>query len=165
MGGNHCSGQQRLQQSSSAQYLNPCVPKADAFDARGQLSVTSLLHLAEWCCTCFGWKTGRRAAAAHSVGRPRAQAGDMLYTASMAPIMEFLEDSGPGVHDTTAAACSYGLYVLQIGEARALLGAARARAPAPETPCAADRLRAATVATGAQRARRPHCRPACDRRR
>ena len=30
--------------------------------------------------------------------------------------MSFLEDSGPGVHDTTAAACSYGLYVLQIGE-------------------------------------------------
>ena len=47
------------------------------------------------------------------------QAGDMLYTASMAPIMAFLEDSGPGVHDTTAAACSHGLYVLQIGEARA----------------------------------------------
>ena len=42
----------------------------------------------------------------------------MLYTASMKPIMSFLEDSGPGVHDTTAAACSYGLYVLQIGEAR-----------------------------------------------
>lgn len=46
------------------------------------------------------------------------QAGDTLYTASMKPIMSFLEDSGPGVHDTTAAACSYGLYVLQIGEAR-----------------------------------------------
>ena len=44
------------------------------------------------------------------------QAGDTLYTASMVPIMTFLEDSGPGVHDTTAAACSYGLYVLQIGE-------------------------------------------------
>ena len=42
----------------------------------------------------------------------------MLYTASMKPIMSFLEDSGPGVHDTTAAACSHGLYVLQIGEAR-----------------------------------------------
>ncbi len=34
----------------------------------------------------------------------------------MKPIMTMLEDSGPGVHDTTAAACSYGLYVLQIGE-------------------------------------------------
>ena len=45
-----------------------------------------------------------------------SQAGDTLYTASMLPIMTFLEDSGPGVHDTTAAACSYGLYVLQIGE-------------------------------------------------
>lgn len=44
------------------------------------------------------------------------QAGDTLYTASMKPIMTMLEDSGPGVHDTTAAACSYGLYVLQIGE-------------------------------------------------
>ena len=43
------------------------------------------------------------------------QAGDTLYTASMKPIMTFLEDSGPGVHDTTAAACSHGLYVLQIG--------------------------------------------------
>lgn len=32
--------------------------------------------------------------------------------------MKFLEDSGPGAHDTTAAACSYGLYVLQIGEVR-----------------------------------------------
>ena len=40
----------------------------------------------------------------------------MLYTASMKPIMKFLEESGPGCHDTTAAACSYGLYVLQIGE-------------------------------------------------
>ena len=46
----------------------------------------------------------------------QVQAGDTLYTASMVPIMTFLEDSGPGVHDTTAAACSYGLYVLQIGE-------------------------------------------------
>jgi hypothetical protein len=46
------------------------------------------------------------------------QAGDTLYTASMKPIMTFLEDSGPGAHDTTAAACSYGLYVLQIGEVR-----------------------------------------------
>ena len=46
------------------------------------------------------------------------QAGDTLYTASMKPIMTFLEESGPGCHDTTAAACSYGLYVLQIGEVR-----------------------------------------------
>ena len=45
------------------------------------------------------------------------QAGDTLYTASMKPIMTFLEETGPGCHDTTAAACSYGLYVLQIGEA------------------------------------------------
>ncbi len=44
------------------------------------------------------------------------QAGDKLYTASMKPIMTFLEQTGPGCHDTTAAACSYGLYVLQIGE-------------------------------------------------
>ena len=44
------------------------------------------------------------------------QAGDMLYTASMLPIMKFLEDSGPGQHDTTAAACSYGMYVHHIGE-------------------------------------------------
>lgn len=48
------------------------------------------------------------------------QAGDTLYTASMKPIMTFLEESGPGCHDTTAAACSYGLYVLQIGEVRPL---------------------------------------------
>ena len=40
----------------------------------------------------------------------------MLYTASMLPIMKFLEDSGPGQHDTTAAACSYGMYVHYIGE-------------------------------------------------
>lgn len=38
------------------------------------------------------------------------QAGDVLYTASMVPIMTFLEDTGPGVHDTTAAACRYGSY-------------------------------------------------------
>lgn len=44
------------------------------------------------------------------------QPGDILYTASMKPIMTFLDQSGPGVHDTTAAACSYGLYVLQLGE-------------------------------------------------
>lgn len=44
------------------------------------------------------------------------QAGDMLYTASMLPIMTFLEDSGPGQHDTTAAACSYGMYVHYLGE-------------------------------------------------
>jgi len=48
--------------------------------------------------------------------RTTPRAGDTLYTASMLPIMSFLEDSGCGVHDTTAAACSYGLYVLQIGE-------------------------------------------------
>ncbi|KAK9825874.1 hypothetical protein WJX81_007667 [Elliptochloris bilobata] len=52
----------------------------------------------------------------NALQRMTPQAGDMLYTASMKPIMAFLEDSGPGVHDTTAAACSYGLYVLQIGE-------------------------------------------------
>lgn len=54
-------------------------------------------------------------AIAHSMLRGRAhyfdrhhnvvQAGDTLYTASMIPIMSFLEDTGPGVHDTTAAAC------------------------------------------------------------
>ena len=44
------------------------------------------------------------------------QAGDMLYTASMVPIMKFVEDSGPGQHDTTAAACSYGMYALYLGE-------------------------------------------------
>lgn len=72
----------------------------------------------------------------------------MLYTASMAPIMEFLEDSGPGVHDTTAAACSYGLYVLQIGEARAPSrgGRARARDAVRRQPW----LRAATVAMGSK---------------
>ena len=40
----------------------------------------------------------------------------MLYTASMKPILTFLEDTGPGVHDTTAAACSYGMYALYLGE-------------------------------------------------
>ena len=48
------------------------------------------------------------------------QAGDVLYTASMTPILTFLEDTGPGVHDTTAAACSPGLYVLHLGEVCAL---------------------------------------------
>ena len=42
----------------------------------------------------------------------------MLYTASMLPILKFLEDSGPGQHDTTAAACSYGMYVHYLGEVR-----------------------------------------------
>ena len=50
-----------------------------------------------------------------------SQAGDTLYTASMKPILTFLEDTGPGVHDTTAAACSYGMYELYLGKVGALL--------------------------------------------
>jgi uncharacterized protein YcgI (DUF1989 family) len=64
------------------------------------------------------------------------QAGDTLYTASMQPIMQFLEDSGPGVHDTTAAACSYGLYVLQIGEVRDLSPLSCSPACAAQMRCA-----------------------------
>ena len=52
--------------------------------------------------------------------RDALQVGDILYTASMVPIMTFLEDTGPGVHDTTAAACrqelapSSDLNILQV---------------------------------------------------
>ncbi len=52
----------------------------------------------------------------NAIQRMIPQAGDVLYTASMQPILTFLEDTGPGVHDTTAAACSYGMYALYLGE-------------------------------------------------
>lgn len=71
-----------------------------------------------WAFSTEKW--GREIMSMHhtrnALTRTTPRAGDTLYTASMLPIMTFLEDSGPGVHDTTAAACSYGLYVLQIGE-------------------------------------------------
>jgi uncharacterized protein YcgI (DUF1989 family) len=43
--------------------------------------------------------------------------GDVLVTSQSKPILTFLEDSGPGVHDTTVAACSHELYesILGIG--------------------------------------------------
>jgi len=43
--------------------------------------------------------------------------GDVLVTSQSKPILTMLEDSGPGVHDTTVAACSHELYeqILGIG--------------------------------------------------
>lgn len=43
--------------------------------------------------------------------------GDTLVTSQSKPILTVLEDSGPGVHDTTVAACSHELYeqILGIG--------------------------------------------------
>jgi uncharacterized protein YcgI (DUF1989 family) len=43
--------------------------------------------------------------------------GDVLVTSQSKPILALLEDSGPGVHDTTVAACSHELYegILGIG--------------------------------------------------
>ena len=47
--------------------------------------------------------------------------GDVLVTSQSKPILTFLEDTGPGVHDTTVAACSHELYegILGIGPVRA----------------------------------------------
>jgi hypothetical protein len=43
--------------------------------------------------------------------------GAVLVTSQSKPILTLLEDSGPGVHDTTVAACSHELYeeILGIG--------------------------------------------------
>ena len=43
--------------------------------------------------------------------------GDVLVTSQSKPILTFMEDTGPGVHDTTVAACSHELYesILGIG--------------------------------------------------
>ena len=43
--------------------------------------------------------------------------GDVLVTSQSKPILTFLEDTGPGIHDTTVAACSHELYerILKIG--------------------------------------------------
>ena len=41
--------------------------------------------------------------------------GDVLVTAQSKPILTFLEDTGPGVHDTTVAACSHELYEAVLG--------------------------------------------------
>ena len=57
-------------------------------------------------------------AAQHDAIRKHIPApGDVLVTSQNKPILTFLEDSGPGVHDTTVAACSHELYeqILGIG--------------------------------------------------
>jgi len=55
--------------------------------------------------------------------------GDVLVTSQSKPILTFLEDTGPGVHDTTVAACSHELYegILGIGPVRAVRSAAITR--------------------------------------
>ncbi len=44
-----------------------------------------------------------------------AQAGDVLVTGRRMPILTFMEDTGPGVHDTLVAACSHELYEIVLG--------------------------------------------------
>lgn len=41
--------------------------------------------------------------------------GDTLVSAQMQPMLTLVEDSGPGVHDTTVAACTPELYVKLLG--------------------------------------------------
>ena len=41
--------------------------------------------------------------------------GDTLVTSRYKPMLTLLEDSGPGVHDTSVAACSYELYERVLG--------------------------------------------------
>ena len=43
------------------------------------------------------------------------QVGDSMVTNLRRPIFTLLEDTGPGVHDTTVAACDQYLYQQQIG--------------------------------------------------
>lgn len=47
------------------------------------------------------------------------QVGDTAVTNKRRPIFTLLEDTGPGVHDTTVAACDKYLYIQQIGAAAA----------------------------------------------
>ncbi len=49
------------------------------------------------------------------IRKPIPAPGDVLVTSQSKPIMTFLEDSGPGVHDTTVAACSHELYEAILG--------------------------------------------------
>jgi len=59
------------------------------------------------------WAFGARNPAEHmsmehsrrSIGRIRPQAGDTLVTNLRRPILEFEEDTSPGIHDTLLAAC------------------------------------------------------------
>ena len=46
------------------------------------------------------------------------QVGDSMVTNLRRPIFTLLEDTGPGVHDTTVAACDQYLYQQQIGVVR-----------------------------------------------
>lgn len=43
------------------------------------------------------------------------QVGDSMVTNLRRPIFTLLEDTGPGVHDTTVSACDQYLYQQQIG--------------------------------------------------
>ena len=48
-------------------------------------------------------------------GRLIPQVGDSMVTNLRRPIFTLLEDTGPGVHDTTVSACDQYLYQQQIG--------------------------------------------------
>ena len=50
-----------------------------------------------------------------SIRKHIPQPGDVLVTAQRKPILTFLEDTGPGVHDTTVAACSHEIYEQMLG--------------------------------------------------
>lgn len=48
-------------------------------------------------------------------GRLIPKVGDSMVTNLRRPIFTLLEDTGPGVHDTTVSACDQYLYQQQIG--------------------------------------------------
>ena len=48
-------------------------------------------------------------------GRLIPRVGDSMVTNLRRPIFTMLEDTGPGVHDTTVSACDQYLYQQQIG--------------------------------------------------
>ena len=48
-------------------------------------------------------------------GRLIPRVGDSMVTNLRRPIFTLLEDTGPGVHDTTVSACDQYLYQQQIG--------------------------------------------------
>lgn len=68
---------------------------------------------------CFSYPDLQEVLSMHhthdTIGKLIPRPGDGLFTNCRNEIMTFLEDSGPGVHDTTVAACDYYLYVSQIG--------------------------------------------------
>ncbi|KAK9829145.1 hypothetical protein WJX72_004151 [[Myrmecia] bisecta] len=54
--------------------------------------------------------------ARYAISRMMPKAGDVLVTNQRQPILTFLEDTGPGLHDTTVAACDYNLYLEELGK-------------------------------------------------